>query len=603
MAHAGFATRARARPSIVTEVDGMTEVTHQPARTIESHVAADATESLQSPLLALLLVCWIAAMLVFLHLTSSRTPRGPTRRPVWTPPSRDSSDPWFDGGRWYAPEQGPLVSATRLSPGWRTVDRLHEVPVLVMQPNSFGRPSHLRDDIAAAMLEDLAGHLLDAGKRRFHRAWGGILLHGPDAGEVAAVATALARDHGTPLLVVRAHDVVPVDLRPIVKPIFDLATTMAPCVLLVEGVDELADPDAPLVVSRHARRIEHELATAVRTADPGSGVVSIATARSVEAVASALLQQGCLDRVISVGAPTARERRRLLHYELVRSHAVVDGALDELVHLTEGMSEHRIVEVLHEACRAARQRAPTDEPLSITMVDLRTALHGASGIGPLAIGRDREARVRALTHMARDPDASFGLVLAGEADNGCTEIARTIAARTRRPVAWIDGGDLSAVSSDEIEQMVRAACHDHPVVVVWDRLDALLQCDGPDDNRRKKVLAALEHLARTPGASVVVTMRDAVLLDPGPMEDGTLEIMWIPAPGFPDLVALLTHALEHVVLVDTTVEELASAMHSATRAQVVERCRAAIHAAALRAAPGRTTRLDVLYTDFPPPRG
>jgi hypothetical protein len=598
MADGGFDVQASARASTSTEVNAMTEVTHQPV-SIDAAPSTSEPVPLQVPVLAL--VCWIALLVAFLHLTSARTRRHRTGHAAEPPPLWDPTDAWSDGDGWHTREQGPRDAEPQARGQWRVADRLHEVPVQVTDPPTSAGSVGVHDR-TTAMLEDLAGPVLDAGVRPLRRQWGGILLHGSDQRDVGARAAELASNHGVPLLVVRARDIVPVDHRRVVEPVFELAATRAPCVLLVEDVDELADPTAPLVVSRHSRRVEHELATAVRTDDRRSGVAIIASARSVDDIAPALLQDGCFDRVIGVGVPTTRERRTLLQRHLVDAHVALDGDLDDVVRLAEGVTHHRIAEVLHDACRIARRRTPSNEPLSITVIDVRMALHRATDVGPLAIGSAREAWVRELTRSARDADASFGLVLAGDRDNGSIDIARIVASTMEREIVWLNALDLASLPAEDLEQMIREACNEPPVVVVWTQLDALLGDDEAQHHCRKIVRASVEHLARTPGMGVIATMRDSALLDPRLVDDGTLEVMWIPAPDFHGRVALLTHALERADLGDTTIEELAAAMHGATRSQVILWCDAAIHSAVLRHAPDGSAGLKVLAADFVLPR-
>lgn len=571
----------------------MTEVAQHTTRGAAPLVTSDAADRL----LLVVLLCWIAAVLVILRLTHRRPPERDVRRP-----NRSSPRPRPTDAGWHTPDTGPRAHRPAPHAEWRVADRLHQVPVQIIAPSSApDRAGGGGGGSAAAMLEDLAGPVLDARSLRYRRSWGGVLLHGADVRGIAELAATLAAAHEVPLLVVRAHDIVPVDRRPVAAPVLALAATMAPCVLLIEGVDELADPTAPLVVSRHARRVEHELTTAVRSHDPTSRAVVLASARSVDRVATALTQDGCFDRQIGVGLPTAQRRRLLVQTELLLRHAVFDDALDEAAHLTAGMTEHHIMRVIGEACRVARVRAPVTEPLPVSTVDLRAALRRPSGGGPLAIGRGRETRIRDLIRRARDPDDTFGMVLAGDERNGGADVARCVAARARRAVVWLDARELDSLPAEELDAMVVAACDQLPVMVVWERLDALVGGDTSDGRRRKSVLAAMEHLARTPGACVIATMRRPELLDPMLVEDGTLEVMWIPSPDFHDRVALLAHALGPAVLVDTTIEELAAALHGATREQVMARCTAAIDAACLRQRAYPSRPLEVLRADFREP--
>jgi SpoVK/Ycf46/Vps4 family AAA+-type ATPase len=112
------------------------------------------------------------------------------------------------------------------------------------------------------------------------------------------------------------------------------------------------------------------------------------------------------------------------------------------------------------------------------------------------------------------------------------------------------------------------------------------------------VLAIVQRLAQAPGTALVATAQRPTLLDPTLIDDGTVEVMWIGAPRFHDRVALLTHELRHAVLTDTTVEDLAASLVGATRAQVVARCHAALHSAALRSRTGRPQQIELVCADF-----
>lgn len=508
-----------------------------------------------------------------------------------------SEDAWFPPHR--SPvDEGPQRRGIDAS-GWFVTDRRHRTPVQVVEPaHVAGTTTEPGDTVAAAMLDDLAGAVLHAGWRGHRRSWGGVLLHGADASETAQLAAGLAAVHDVPMLIVRTHDIVPVDQRPVVEPVVTLAESMAPCILLVEGLDDLTDPGAPLVVSRHARRIEHELATAVRTADRTVPIAILGSAHAADAVARSLLQDGCFDRVVVVGTATRRQRALLLQTELLHHDALFDDALEEAVRLTDGMRRHEILGAVHWACRLARQRAPDGTPVVVSSADLRAALHHALDHEPLAIGLTHEARVRGLVDIAHDPATSPGLVLAGDPDNGGAEVARWIASRTRRSVKWIDGDALDAVPAEDIGQLFASGLDDLPVVVVWNHLDRLLSADTANGRRRKSVLATIERLAQTPGMGIIATTREPTLLDPALIDDGTLEVMWIGAPRLHDRVALLSHELGHAVLADTTVEELAASLVGATRAQVIARCRAALRSSLLRNGQDCHQPLEIVRADF-----
>lgn len=581
---------------------------HQIACRAGPLVASLTAESGPVVVLIAAFACWIVVVQAIGWLTRPSTPPPDVRRGdrLFGTALAFGEEPGQD--RWLAPHRGPTNVLCKPHGGeaaqWLIADLRHRTPVQVVGPaDVVGATERSGDRVAAAMLEDLAGPVFDTGGRGHRRCWGGVLLHGADPSETAQLAVRLAAGHHVPLLVVRAHDIVPVDQRPVVEPVVTLAESMAPCVLFVEGLDDLADPAAPLVVSRHARRIEHELATAVRTADRTTSVVLLGSARAADAVARSLLQDRCFDRVVAVRTATRRERELLIHIELLRHEAVLEDALDDAMELTRGMRRDEIVSAVHRACRVARQRTPAAALVAVSLVDLRTAIRHPADDGPLAVGATHEGRARELVGMAHDAATSFGLMLAGDPDNGGVHAARWIASRTRRSVKWIDGGALDAVSAEDIEHLVASGLDDLPAVVVWDGLDTLLDGGAADGRRRKSVLAAVERLAQTPGAAIIATVRQPTLLDPALIDAGTVEVMWIGAPRFHDRVALLTHELRHAVLSDTTVEDLAAALVGATRAQVVARCHAALHTAAFRLGAARTRTLMVHRADFGMVRG
>jgi len=572
---------------------------HQIACRAGPLIASLTAEPVPVAVLVAALVCWI----VVVNAIARLTPPSEGHRGHRSSDTTSAVDDEPDEIPWLAPHQGPVdmrrVLHGRETAHWLIADLRHRTPVQVVEPADVVRATERSGDrVAAAMLEDLAGPVLDARGRGYRRSWGGVLLHGADASETAQLAVGLAAGHDVPLLVVGAHDIVPVDTRPVVEPVVTLAELMAPCVLLVEGLDDLANPAAPLVVSRHARRIEHEIATAVRTADRTAPVVLLGSARATDAVARALRQDGCYDRVVAVGTATRGERGLLIQTELLRHDAMLDEPLDDAMKLTGGLRRHEIVSAVHRACRLARQRTPAAAPVAVSAADLRVALHDPADDEPLAIGATHEARVRELVSMAHDPATSFGLVLAGDPDNGGADVARWIASRTRRSVKWIDGSTLDAVPAEDIEQLVASGLDELPAVVVWDSLDTLLDAGVSDGRRRKSVLAAVERLAQTPGTAITATVQQPTLLAPALIDDGTVEIIWIGAPRFHDRVALLTHELRYADLTDTTVEDLAASLVGATRAQVVAHCQTALRSAALRSHDGRLQQIELVRADF-----
>lgn len=82
----------------------------------------------------------------------------------------------------------------------------------------------------------------------------------------------------------------------------------------------------------------------------------VATTNRIEAINTALMRKGCLDRIIYVGLPDEEARKELLEIELLkRPHEEIDIA--QIVELTKGYSSSDICFIIKECARCSLEES------------------------------------------------------------------------------------------------------------------------------------------------------------------------------------------------------------------------------------------------------
>lgn len=460
--------------------------------------------------------------------------------------------------------------------------------------------------LETAQLDDLARVILDAGRRPVRRTWHGVLVHGDAGSGRTMLVRALAGEHEVPLLSVQARDLVPQRTDSPIATILTRAVEVAPCVVLIIGVDELSADHADADTARH-RRAVNDLAWHLRMLSADHPVVVVGTALSVERVSPLLLTPGGFDRQIAVIGPDRAERERIIRRELIFAGATYRGDVTDVVRMSRDMFARQLRDLVAVAVRSARldHRSDRRGPVTLTLRDMRAGLHQASAspFDPRTVGTELSQRIRRFASEMRDPLASCGLALVGEDGNGKTTIARWLADACRREVMWFTGADVRSLTSRDLEAIIDVACTRAPALVVLDDLDGALDSRATPPIDAKHLAVAVERLLSGQGTSVVLTASDPSSIPR--IDDDMIDTCWVARPDFHDRVHIIRHVLADTDLLDTTHEELAAHLHGLNRAAVVDTCHRALRVAAIRTETTlldqRRTPLVLRFEDLRPP--
>ena len=532
-----------------------------------------------------LLGCWVVVVVVLLSLSRRSRPH----------PARHE---------WFAVMTGPPPEPDR-PPATTHHPECGDVPVQIVLPDTLPDLDDVRGlALETAQLDDLAGAVLDAGRRPVRRSWHGVLVHGDAGSGRTTLVRALAGEHRVPLLVVQARDLVPEGTEGRMRTILARATTLQPCVVLILGLDELSSDRTAATAARRLRAI-NDLAWHLQTFATERPIVVAGTALSVDRVSPLLLGTGGFDRRIAVLDPDRRERERIIRRELVFAGATYGGDIADVVLMTCDMSAQQVQRLVHASVRSARlDLGAHDRPVVLTRRDVRAGLHlaAASTFDPRTIGRQLSQCLRRFALELEDSQASGGLALVGESGSGKTTIARWLADACTREVTWLTGADLRSLTTRDLETVVEGACARAPVLVVIDDLDSALDARATPRIDAKHLAVAAERLLTGQGTSMVMTASDASSIRR--VDDGMVDICWVGRPGFHDRVHLIRHALAEADLAGTTDQEVAAHLHGLTRAAIVQICERAVRIAAIRTpttVDGRQTPLAVRFEDLRPP--
>ncbi|NGM67475.1 AAA family ATPase [Natronolimnobius sp. AArcel1] len=222
----------------------------------------------------------------------------------------------------------------------------------------------------------------------------GVLLYGPpDAGKTS-LAQSLAAELDRPIVelsTARFHQEGVDEPADRAAEIIEDARSLAPCVLMLDDLDELAPTSGG---SRATRRVTTRLETLLPTL--GDDVLVVATTRSVDGVNIDVLHAGTFDERIEVPPPDGTTRAAILAKSLPDGFLAADIDLETVAEATAGFS---IRDVRHLAGRVAREALRREEQITTDRL-----IAEADGVEATLAGWHESASQRGEMGLTEIPD-------------------------------------------------------------------------------------------------------------------------------------------------------------------------------------------------------
>ncbi|KAJ2933421.1 hypothetical protein H1R20_g3679, partial [Candolleomyces eurysporus] len=182
----------------------------------------------------------------------------------------------------------------------------------------------------------------------------GVLLYGPPGCSKTVLARACATESGINFVAVKGPELLNKfvgESERSVREIFRKARAASPSIIFFDEIDALATSRTS---SESDSGSSHEgVLTSILNEMDGVqelvGVTVIAATNRPEAIDSALMRPGRLDRILYVGPPDASGREEILRIKLNRMTVAPDVDIQELAQLTEGCSGAEITTMCQEA--------------------------------------------------------------------------------------------------------------------------------------------------------------------------------------------------------------------------------------------------------------
>ncbi|CUE71629.1 vacuolar transport protein 4A, putative [Bodo saltans] len=181
--------------------------------------------------------------------------------------------------------------------------------------------------------------------------WGCILLYGPPGTGKTLLASASAKEAGTPFISVSVSDLLSKwvgDTEKSIRDLFRAASQCERCIIFLDEVDALCGARGSNSESEGSRRAKTEILIRMQNVDPRKVTIIAATNLPWD-LDTAFRRR--FDRVIYVGLPDAQERDQVLrHYLVGAPHSIGNEELTAIAHSNlEGFSPCDISHVCQHA--------------------------------------------------------------------------------------------------------------------------------------------------------------------------------------------------------------------------------------------------------------
>lgn len=231
-------------------------------------------------------------------------------------------------------------------------------------------------DEAEQDLVEIVEYLREPG--RFQRLGGkvpkGVLLVGPPGTGKTLLARAVAGEAGVPFFTISGSNFVEMFVgvgAARVRDLFSEARQHAPCIVFIDEIDAVGRRRSAGGGGGNDEREQtvNQLLVEMDGFDANEGVIVVAATNRPDVLDTALLRPGRFDRQVTVPAPDAAGRHKILGVHMRRVPAATDVDISVLARGTPGFAGADLANLVNEAALIAARRGHTQ----VSMVDFDEA--------------------------------------------------------------------------------------------------------------------------------------------------------------------------------------------------------------------------------------
>ena len=238
--------------------------------------------------------------------------------------------------------------------------------------------------------QEIAGLVSALKSPDLHRKWGaqppnGVLLYGPPGTGKSLLAKALAREAEAVFFHVRVTNVVTKwygDSWELLSEVFGQVKESGRTILFLDEIDELVfDRAAPEEMRAASRRLVNSMAEQLDDIGRSGDILAVASTNRPDAVDSALIRPGRINRLIEVPLPETEGKREILRIHMERAEAIAGRKLfadvdpDPILARTVKMSGADIAQVVQKVLEGkVQQEGAGTQPGPVTTEELQHAI-------------------------------------------------------------------------------------------------------------------------------------------------------------------------------------------------------------------------------------
>jgi ATP-dependent Zn protease len=181
----------------------------------------------------------------------------------------------------------------------------------------------------------------------------GVLLHGKPGVGKTVMAKSVVTD-GIACVELRAADCIAADSEKNIISAFENARQKAPCVLLIDEIDKIAETSEAYYMEGNDSVMKLLLQELDGQKD-NSGVLVIATCNNYNRINPALLRSGRFDRIIEIPAPNIEDRVEIINYYFSKINLENRCSAEYFAKITTGYTGAQLECIINEAGITAMQ--------------------------------------------------------------------------------------------------------------------------------------------------------------------------------------------------------------------------------------------------------